>query len=135
MKRAIVGMAIVGILLLLLASSPAAATIRIGLYDFGAGSALLDHLIVTHGLDATYTRYAPGTFATVADFSVQDVWLIPSDGGNYDTLRSNATFQSGSAFSRVLVTAFRPDFYHPSSEASSTLMLNTLRWAAGGAKA
>ena len=123
-------------LLLVASVAPAAATIRVGLYDFGAGSALLDHLIVSHGLDAAYTRYSPGSFGSVGDFSVQNVWLVPSYGGYtiYDGLRSNTTFQAGFAFSRVLLIGMDPDAHHPSSEASSTLMLNALQWVAQGSK-
>ncbi|TMA70643.1 MAG: hypothetical protein E6J77_27170, partial [Deltaproteobacteria bacterium] len=123
-------------LLLVASVAPAAATIRVGLYDFGAGSALLDHLIVSHGLDAAYTRYSPGSFGSVGDFSVQNVWLVPSYGGYtiYDGLRSNPTFQAGFAFSRVLLIGLDPDAHHPSSEASSTLMLNALQWVAQGSK-
>ena len=123
-------------LLLLLSPAPAVATMNIGLYDFGAGAALLDHLILSHGLDAAYTRYAPGTFSSVSDFSLQNVWLVPSNGaiGTYNGLRSNSSFQSGSAFSRVVITGIDPDYHHPSSEASSRFMLNALQWAAQGAK-
>jgi len=120
-------------LLLLLSPAPAVATTNIGLYDFGQGSALLDHLIVSHGLDAAYTRYAPGSFGSVSDFSVQNVWLVPSNAG-YAGLRSNTSFQSGSAFSRVVITGLDPDTRHPSSEASSGFMLNALQWVAQGPK-
>ena len=123
-------------LLLVASVAPAAATIRIGLYDFGSGSSLLDHLIVAHGFDATYTRYSPGSFGSVGDFSVQNVWLVPSYGGYtiYDGLRSNTTFRAGFAFSRVLLIGMDPDAHHPSSEASSALMLNALQWVAQGSK-
>ena len=122
--------------LLLFASSPAGATIRIGLYDAGFGRYVLDHLIGSHGLDATYTPYAPGSFPTVADFSVQDVWLVPYSSmySTDDGLRSNPTFQSGSAFGRVLLTGLIADALHPSNEAASTFMLNALQWAAQGGK-
>jgi len=131
------GRAVLLPLLLLVSPRIACATINIGLYDFGSGAALLDHLIVSHGLDAAYTRYSPtGSFPSVSDFSVQNVWLVPSSAfsGNYDGLRSNATFQSGSSFSRVLLIGGDPDNHHQSTEASSTLMSNALRWAAAGAK-
>ena len=111
--------------LILLSRGSATATIGIGLYDFGAGAALLDHLILSHGLDAAYTRYSPATFGGVNDFSVQKVWLVPSFGGVgvYDGLRSNPTFQAGTAFSRLLITGTDPDNHHPANEASSQLML------------
>src|SRR5437867_2324189 len=123
-------------LVVVVSRGSATATIDIGLYDFGTGAALLDHLIVNHGLDATYTRYSPGSFGSVSDFSVQNVWLVPSHGypATYDGLRSNTSFQSGSAFSRVVITGSDPDDHHPPSEASSRFMLNALQWAAGGPK-
>src|SRR5881296_2697861 len=121
-------------LVVVVSRGSATATIDIGLYDFGAGAALLDHLIVNHGLDAAYTRYTPGSFGSVSDFSVQNVWLVPSHGypATYDGLRSNTSFQSGSAFSRVVITGSDPDDHHPLSEASSRFMLNALQWVAGG---
>jgi len=126
-------------LLLLVSPGPALATINIGLCDFGQGSALLDHLIVNHGFDATYTRYSMGSggsFASVTDFSVQDVWLVPSfgDSRSYSGLYSNTAFQSGSAFSRVLITGMFPDVIHPANEAASMLMMNALRWSAQGGR-
>jgi len=130
MKRARV--VILVLLLLRLAPAPAAATTHIGLYDWGYGSALLDDLILNQGLDASYTRYSPASFASVSDFSVQDVWLVPSHGNpaTYDGLRSNPTFQSGAAFFRVLIMGADPDVAYPSSAGASTLMLNALHWAA-----
>ena len=121
------------LVLLFLSPAPAVATINIGLYDVGQGSALLDHLIVSHGLDAAYTRYAPGSFASVSNFSVQNVWLVPSFA-TYNGLRSNPSFQSGSAFSRVVITGLAADLHHPSNEGSSQFMLNALQWAAAGIK-
>ena len=128
MRAALVFLAVV------VSRGSATATIDIGLYDFGTGAALLDHLIVNHGLDAAYTRYTPGSFGSVSDFSVQNVWLVPSHGypATYDGLRSNTSFQSGSAFSRVVITGSDPDDHHPLSEASSRFMLNALQWVAGG---
>src|SRR5438876_659627 len=128
MRAALVFLAVV------VSRGSATATIDIGLYDFGAGAGLLDHLIVNHGLDAAYTRYTPGSFGSVSDFSVQNVWLVPSHGypATYDGLRSNTSFQSGSAFSRVVITGSDPDDHHPLSEASSRFMLNALQWVAGG---
>src|SRR5437870_538484 len=130
MRAALVFLAVV------VSRGSATATIDIGLYDFGAGAALLDHLIVSHGLDAVYTRYSPGSFGSVSDLSVRSVWLVPSFGslGTYDGLRSNRSFQSGSAFSRVVITGLDPDNHHPSSEASSRFMLNALQWVAQGTR-
>ena len=74
------GRAVLLPLLLLVSPRIACATINIGLYDFGQGAALLDHLIVSHGLDAAYTRYSPSSFASFGNFSAQNVWLVPSFG-------------------------------------------------------
>jgi len=89
--------------------APAVATIRIGLYDFGSGSAALDYLIQSRAYDASYTRYDPRAFATVSDFAAADVWLVPSlsrygDYTLYDGLRANLTVQGGLVFGRVAVT-------------------------------
>src|SRR5438132_14431555 len=62
------GRAVLLPLLLLVSPRIACATINIGLYDFGQGAALLDHLIVSHGLDAAYTRYSPSSFGPSAIF-------------------------------------------------------------------
>ena len=124
------------VFMILLSRGSATATISIGLYDFGAGSALLDHLIVMRGLDATYTRYNPASFNSVNDFSVHDVWFVPSAGssGTYGGLRSNPTFQAGTAFSRLVITGTDPDVHYPSHEGASQFMLNAIRWAGGGVR-
>src|SRR5437870_5099178 len=115
----------VGVLSLLLASS-AMATVQVGLDDFGAGSAALDHLITSHGFDAAYTRYDPASLANLADFSVNDSWFVPSYGfySSYDGLRSNRTFRAGPPFSRVVVTGLIADVQHPAGDGSSQFLLN-----------
>src|SRR5438309_9613149 len=94
--------------------APAVATIRVGLSDFGSGSAALDYLIQSRAYDASYTRYDPRAFATVSDFAAADVWLVPSLGhyGDYtlyDGLRANPTVQGGLVFERVAVTELDDD--------------------------
>ena len=119
--------------------APAVATIRIGLYDFGSGSAALDYLIQSRAYDASYTRYDPRAFATVSDFAAADVWLVPSlsrygDYTLYDGLRANPTVQGGLVFGRVAVTELDADLGRPPNEGASQFLMNALGWAARGSR-
>ena len=119
--------------------APAVATIRVGLYDFGSGSAALDYLIQSRAYDASYTRYDPRAFATVSDFAAADVWLVPSLGlyGDYtlyDGLRANPTVQGGLVFGRVAVTELDADLGRPPNEGASQFLMNALGWAARGSR-
>src|SRR5438067_1243591 len=119
----------VGVLSLLFPAS-AMATVQVGLDDFGAGSAALDHLITSHGFDAAYTRYDPASLATVGDFSLNNAWFVPSLGAYsvYDGLRSNRTFRADPPFSRVVITGLIADARHPPGDGSSQFLLNALSW-------
>ena len=123
-------------LVFVLLPASAMATVEIGLHDFGAGSAALDHLVTSHGFDAHYTRYDAAAFETVMDFSAENAWFVPSGGSYsiYDGFRSNRTFRAGPPFSRVVITGLIPDLKHPSGDGSSQFLLNALRWAGQGSR-
>jgi hypothetical protein len=134
--------------------------LHIALYDLptGTDTAVLDHLITAHGLNANYEVFTPAQFAALTEDELNDfdVWMIgssepsePSDvpcttgatpcvtPADYDGLRNNSVFQQGALRGRRVLTGQDPDDHalrHDTDGhgASARLLLNAIRWAGAG---